>query len=172
MYFPIASRVVAACVGLFLGSSAFAETPEYCTPTPISPVSCLNVKSMIPGLSAPSDRLDPRADRPTAIREDTSRARLRERQPLAPVIPNPGNVKRPRTSPAASAARGKDGAAASAVAGTPAAGIKSRSSSTAPAATSLPHPSAPPINQAAQERRKERAKARADRKSTRLNSSH
>src|SRR3546814_10479347 len=59
---------------------------------------------------------------------DLSRARLRERQPLAPVIPNPGNVKRPRTSPADSAARGKAGAAASAVAGTPAAGIKSRRS--------------------------------------------
>src|SRR3546814_2951368 len=100
MYFPIASRVVATCVGLFLGSSAFAQTPDDCIPNPISPGSCLNVKSMIPGLSDPSDRLDPRADRPTAIREDTSRARLRERQPLAPVIPNPGNVKRPRTSPA------------------------------------------------------------------------
>src|SRR3546814_1446388 len=85
MYFPIASRVVATCVGLFLGSSAFAQTPDDCIPNPISPGSCLNVKSMITGISDPSDRLDPRADRPTAIREDTSRARLRERQHLAQI---------------------------------------------------------------------------------------
>src|SRR3546814_16952711 len=111
MYFPIASRVVATCVGLFLGSSAFAQTPDDCIPNPISPGSCLNVQSMITGFSDPSDRLDPRADRPTAMSEDTSSARLRERQPLAPVIPNPGNVKRPRTSPADQAARGTDGAA-------------------------------------------------------------
>lgn len=161
MYFPIATRVVATCVGLFLGSSASAQMPDDCIPNPISPGSCLNVKSMIPALSDPSDRLDPRADRPTGIREDTSRARLRERQPLAPAIPSSGNVKRPRTSPADSAARGKAGAVASGVAGTPGAGIKSRSSSTAPAATSRRAISAPPINQAAQERRKERAKARA-----------
>src|SRR3546814_15950091 len=114
MYFPIASRVVATCVGLFLGSSAFAQTPDDCSPNPISPGSCLNVKSMIPGLSDPSDRLDPRAARPTAIREDTSRARLRERQPLAPVIPNPGNVDRPTTSPADSAAPGQPGPPATA----------------------------------------------------------
>src|SRR3546814_8926769 len=93
MYFPIASRVVATCVGLFLGSSAFAQTTANCIPNPISPGSCLNVKSMIQRLSAPSDRLAPRADRPTAIREATSRSRLRERPPLAPVIPNQGNVR-------------------------------------------------------------------------------
>src|SRR3546814_18448693 len=80
MYFPIASRVVATCVGLFLGSSAFAQTPDDCIPNPISPGSCPNVQSMIPGFSDPSDRLDPSADRPTALRDDTSSARLRDRK--------------------------------------------------------------------------------------------
>src|SRR3546814_10925307 len=92
MYFPIASRVVATCLGLFLGSSAFAQTPDDCIPNSISLGSCLNVKSMIPGLSDPSARLDPRADRTIDNSEEDYRERLRHRQPRDQVNTTNGNA--------------------------------------------------------------------------------
>lgn len=162
MILPNATR--AAAFGLLLGiaSVASAQPSDDCIPNPLQPGACLDLESLIPGLSRADQRPDSRMGKPARARDDTSRSRLRGRQrPSQTGITSNGHATRSRTSPTAPSKQGTVGAAAAGSLGAAlGAKVNPTTSTAAQAAPPKPAKVAPPVDQAAQERARARAKAR------------